>query len=86
MTLYLIVFSHDLFLPDDSCVAESLPAFIASHVTEKMCLPCKLVLPSDGGTAKRLPAGVTRAMQSGAGTVHVILLLSSIRQCVIMLL
>ena len=26
---------------------ESLPAFVAGHAMDKLCLPCKLVLPVD---------------------------------------
>ena len=67
LTLYL---KHTLF------VTESLTAFIASHVVDKMCLPCKLMLPEGAGGAaaaqmtRRQPAGVAKAMQSGAGTTQ----------------
>ena len=47
---------------------ESLPAFIASHVIDKMCLPCKLVLPElPSQVTRRQAAGIAKAMQSGAG-------------------
>ena len=59
------------------CTVESLTAFIAGHVMEKMCVPCKLVLPDNGGgggggamvaqVTRRQPAGIAKAMQSGAG-------------------
>ena len=50
---------------------ETLPEFIAHHTVEKLCLPCKLVLPqSSGGSVpqvRRKPAGMRQALQSGAG-------------------
>ena len=55
------------------CVcAESLPTFITSHLSEKSCLPCKLILPEDVSASSssrvaRRPAGdVAKAIQSGA--------------------
>ena len=53
--------------------AETLPEFIAHHTVEKLCLPCKLVLPkssSGGGGApqvRRKPALMKQALQTGAG-------------------
>jgi hypothetical protein len=53
--------------------AETLPEFIAHHTVEKLCLPCKLVLPKSsagsGGVPQvgRKPAGMKQALQTGAG-------------------
>ena len=44
-------------------IVESLAAFITGHVMEKMCLPCKLVLP--GGLPED---NMVKPMQSSAGT------------------
>ena len=52
---------------------ETLPEFIAHHTVEKLCLPCKLVLPKSsagsGGVpqVRRKPAGMKQALQTGAG-------------------
>ena len=55
--------------------AETLPEFIAHHTVEKLCLPCKLVLPQSGGggapQVRRKPAGMKQALQTGAGELHV---------------
>ena len=53
--------------------AESLPEFIAHHAVEKLCLPCKLVLPKSsggGGTpqVRRIKStGMKQALQTEAG-------------------
>jgi hypothetical protein len=53
--------------------AETLPEFIAHHTVEKLCLPCKLVLPKSsagsGGVpqVRRKPAGMKQALQTGVG-------------------
>lgn len=69
------MFSHHLILFVCSFLvtvfAETLPEFIAHHTVEKLCLPCKLVLPQSGGgvgpQVRRKPAGMRQALQSGAG-------------------
>ena len=56
---------------------ETLPEFIAHHTVEKLCLPCKLVLPKSsagsGGVpqVRRKPAGMKQALQTGAGELNV---------------
>lgn len=62
-----------------SLYAETLPEFIAYHTVEKLCLPCKLVLPQSGGgggggggggpQVRRKPAGMRQALLSGAGVM-----------------
>ena len=58
-------------------LAETLPEFIAHHTVEKLCLPCKLVLPKfsagSGGVpqVRRKPAGMKQALQTGASEMCV---------------
>ena len=49
--------------------AESLPEFIANHTVERLCMPCRLVLPQGSvqPQVRRKPAGVRQALQTGAG-------------------
>ena len=39
------------------CCAESLAEFIAHHTVEKLCLPCKLVLPKQGSSGGMVGEG-----------------------------
>ena len=66
-----LIFSFPL--PLHTLYTESLPEFIAHHTTEKLCMPCRLVLPrgstpsSAQPASRRRPAGVQQALQTGAG-------------------
>ncbi len=57
---------------------ESLPEFIAHHTIEKLCMPCRLVLPQGSAPSsaqpapRRRPGGVQQALQTGAGECIVI--------------
>ena len=58
---------------------ESLPEFIAQHTVEKICLPCRLVLPKAGGAGlahvRRKPATMKEALITGAGMFELMQLL-----------
>ena len=70
--LYILE-DEPLFVDFQYHSAETLPEFIAHHTVEKLCLPCKLVLPKSsagsGGVpqVRRKPAGMKQALQTGAG-------------------
>ena len=77
LSLFLLPLLSSLPTCPSPLSPESLPAFIAQHTVEKLCLPCHLVLPKSG-VSRRRPATMKEALVTGAGMY----LYACVRACV----